>query len=69
MTYLVTYNRDDPLCQASVGQWSEHLPFTSEVACLIFCENVLNVTRTLPKVVGFRRAFWFLRESLQGGLG
>ena len=30
---------------ASVAQWSERSPFTSEVACSILSENVLNVTR------------------------
>ena len=32
---------------ASVAQWSERSPFTSEVAGSILSENVLNVTRTL----------------------
>ena len=31
---------------ASVAQWSERSPFTSEVACSILSENSLNVTRT-----------------------
>ncbi len=31
---------------ASVAQWSERSPFTSEVAGSILSENVLNVTRT-----------------------
>ncbi len=31
---------------ASVAQWSERSPFTSEVACWILSENVLNATRT-----------------------
>ncbi len=29
-----------------MAQWSEHSPFTSEVAGLILSENVLSVTRT-----------------------
>ena len=31
---------------ASVAQWPERSPFTSEVVGLILSENVLNVTRT-----------------------
>ncbi len=57
---------------ASVAQWLERSPFTSEVAGSILSENFLNVTRaqcsthvkkkfinTLPKVVGFLRALRF----------
>ncbi len=56
---------------ASVAQWLEHSPFTSEVVGSILSENVVNVTRTqcsthvkrlvnaLPKVVGFLRAVRF----------
>ncbi len=29
-----------------MAQWSERLPFTSEIAGSILSENVLNVTRT-----------------------
>ncbi len=32
--------------RASVAQWSERLPFASEVAGSILSENFLNVTRT-----------------------
>ena len=31
--------------EASVAQWSERSPFTSQVAGSILSENVLNVTR------------------------
>ncbi len=34
------------VCGASVTQWSERSPFTSEVAGPILSENVLNVTRS-----------------------
>ncbi len=53
---------------ASVAQWSERWPFTSEVAGPIPSENILNPTapfvgkelvNTLPKVVGFLRALRF----------
>ena len=63
---------------ASVAQWSERSPFTSEVAGSILSENFLNVTRasspvlyscesvnTLPKVVGF---LWALRFPPTGKL-
>ena len=55
-----------------MAQWSEHSPFTSEVAGSILSENFLNVTRaqcsthvkrasqhSLPKVVGFLRVLRF----------
>ncbi len=42
---------ENRLNRASVAQWSERSPFTSEVVDSILSDNILNVTRTVEPVL------------------